>query len=531
MKKLYIKSIVFGLAAVALASCGNPGDELTSIQYSRNFSPTGVEAKVRNRTNVELSWNRAEGVTQYNIEVFANDSLTFSGSPVQSLTCTPDEMPITITGLEGETKYSFRVMALDGNTSRDSKWSGAYAKTESEQIFKTVKEDDIKGKQVTLRWPAGESADVITLSPGNITYNVTSADVAAGAATITGLTPETAYTATMTRNGKTRGKISFTTGVDLAETDILVKAGDDLKSAINDAPEGYRLVIEPGVYGIASSDAEVGGSVKITKKLSIKGLRQNDHPVIKGRFQIEAEVDIDQVSLDGAETDGGQAFDFSADGEYESFSITNSEVKNYTKGFYYLNKATLIKTMTIEGNIIEKVCWAENAGNPGGDFLDSRKGCFNTLSFKNNTVINCAEMRDFLRMDDNSSTVKASANIIVDHNTLYNVGSGGANYRVFYVRWKTGNKITFTNNIVVGTKYKRGFANNAATDANPTLDNNVYFNTTNLISLPADNTEKISWADEKGTVLDPQFKDAANGDFTITNDDVKDKKVGAPRWY
>jgi len=525
MKKLYIKSIVFGLAAVALASCGNPGDELTSIQYSRNFSPTGVEAKVRNRTNVELSWNRAEGVTQYNIEVFANDSLTFSGSPVQSLTCTPDEMPITITGLEGETKYSFRVMALDGNTSRDSKWSGAYAKTESEQIFKTVKEDDIKGKQVTLRWPAGESADVITLSPGNITYNVTSADVAAGAATITGLTPETAYTATMTRNGKTRGKVSFTTGVDLAETDILVKAGDDLKAAINDAPEGYRLVIEPGVYGIASSDAEVGGSVKIDKKLSIKGLRQNDHPVIKGRFEIEAEVDFDQVSFDGAETDGGQAFNFTADGEYESFSLTNSEVKNYTKGLCYLNKATLVKTITIEN------CVIGNIECSGGDFLDARKGGFNTLTFKGNTVYESALSRDFVRMDDNSSAVKASANIIVDHNTLYNVGSGGANYRVFYVRWKTGNKITFTNNLVVGTNYKRGFANNSATDKEPTLDNNVYFNTVNLISAGSTADATITWFDTAGTELDPKFADAANGDFTITNDDVKDKKVGAPRWY
>ena len=31
--------------------------------------------------------------------------------------------------------------------------------------------------------------------------------------------------------------------------------------------------------------------------------------------------------------------------------------------------------------------------------------------------------------------------------------------------------------------------------------------------------------------IDPQFKDAANGNFTIGNDNVKDKKVGDPRWY
>jgi len=525
MKKIYLKSMMLGFAALALASCSEPGDEITEITYSRNFSPTSVEAKVRNRTNVELSWNLGEGVTQYNIEVYANDSLTFAGTPVQTLSVTPEQVPVTITGLEGETKYSFRVQALDSNSSRNSKWSGAYAKTEAEQIFKNVAEEDIKGSSVILRWPAGEEAATITLTPGNIVYNVTAADIAAGAATVTGLTPETNYTAVLMRaNGKTRGTISFKTGIDLADTDILVKAGSDISAAIKNAPEGYRLIVEPGEYGIATEEAAAGGSITISKALTIKGLRQNDHPVIKGRFKVEAPFALDQVTLDGTGTDGGQCFDFTADGEIEYFSITNSEVKNYTKGFYYLNKATLVKTITIEGNIIS------NIECSGGDFLDARKGGFNTLSFKNNTVFESAKSRDFIRMDDNSSNVTAAANIIVDHNTFYNVGSDGANYRVFYVRWKSGNKITFTNNLVVGTNYKRGFANNSATDKEPTLDNNIYFNTENLVSAGASADATIIWFDTAGTVLDPQFKDAANGDFTVGNDNVKDKKAGDPRW-
>jgi hypothetical protein len=50
MKKIYLKSMVFGLAVLALASCSDPGDEITSIVYGRNFSPTSFEANVRNRT-------------------------------------------------------------------------------------------------------------------------------------------------------------------------------------------------------------------------------------------------------------------------------------------------------------------------------------------------------------------------------------------------------------------------------------------------------------------------------------------------
>ena len=309
MKKIYLKSIVFGLATVALASCSDVADEITSIVYNRNFSPTSVEAKVRNRTNIELSWNLGDGVTNYNVEVYANDSLTFAGSPVQSFSVTPDQVPVLITGLDGETQYSFRVQATDGDATRDSKWSGVYAKTEAEQLFKNVKEEDIKAKEVTLRWTAGEEAATITLTPGNIVYNITAADIAAGAATVTGLTPETEYTAVMARaNGKTRGKISFTTGVYLEETDILVKAGSNIAQAITDAPEGYRLIVEPGTYGIATDEAAFGGSVTVSKNLTIKGLRQNDHPVIQGRFKVEASLTIDQVTLDGKGTDGGQAF-------------------------------------------------------------------------------------------------------------------------------------------------------------------------------------------------------------------------------
>jgi hypothetical protein len=523
MKKIFLKSMVFGLATLALASCSEPGDEITSVEYSRNFSPTSVEAKVRNRTNVELSWNLAEGVTSYNVEVYANDVLTFAGTPAKTLSVTPDQVPVTITGLEGETDYSFRIQAIGGKA--DSKWSTAWVKTDAEQIFKNVKEEEIKGSSVILRWPAGEEAATITLTPGDIVYNVTAADIAAGAATITGLTPETNYTAVLARsNGKTRGVITFKTGVDLADTDILVKAGSDISEAIKNAPEGYRLVVEPGEYGIATEEASHGGSITISKPLSIKGLRQNDHPVIKGRFKVEADFELDQVTIDGTGTDGGQAFDFTAEGELDYFSITNSEISNFTKGFYYLNKATLVKEITIENNIIT------NIECSGGDFLDARKGGFNTLSFKNNTVAESAKSRYFIRMDDNSGNVTAAANIIVDHNTFYNVGSDGANYRFFYVRWKSGNKITFTNNLVVGTNYKRGFANNSATDKEPTLDNNVYFNTENLVSAGASADATIIWFDAAGTVLDPQFKDAAKGDFTVGNDNVKDKKAGDPRW-
>lgn len=524
MKKFKLSYLLFAVAALSLTACGDVADEITEIVFGRNFSPIEFEAKVRNRTNVELSWKATDGVSNYIIEVFENDSLQFANSPVQTITISPDKNPYTITGLQGETQYSFRIMAVSGDESRNSKWSSAYARTETEQILYAVAAEDIKAKEVTLRWPAGEAAATITLSPGGITYNITANDIAAGAATITGLTPETEYTATMKRdNGKTRGKITFTTGIDLAETDILVEEGADLGAAIKAAPAGYRLVLMPGEYGLHTEEADFGGSATITKNLAIKGLRPNEMPVIKGRIKVEANLDIDQVILDGTGTDGGQAFDFTAEGNINHLSITNSEIKNYTKGFFYINQATKINTITIDNCIIS------NIECSGGDFFDCRKGGYDVFNLTNSTVYNCASGRDVVRMDDSSSAIDATPNIKFDHCTFYNVGNGNANYRFFYVRF-AGNKITFTNNIVVNFNNKRGFANQSSTDQDPTLDNNFYFNTANLISLADGNTEKVSWFDEKGTDIDPKFANPANGDFTVGETKVSDKKAGDPRW-
>ena len=517
--------LMLGLATLALASCGDVADEITSIIYGRNFSPTNLEARVVNRTNVRLTWTPVEGATSYNIEVFANDSLSFQGTPEKTITgITNAQIPYTVTGLYGQTQYSFRVQAVtEGAESRNSKWSGAYAKTESEQILFSVTDDDITATSVTLRWPAGEAADLLTLNPGNITHTVTAAEVAAGAATVTGLSPETTYTATLSRQGKVRGKVEFTTAIDLGGA-IAVNPGDDLAAIVASAENGATLALFPGIYGIKTEEAEFGGSLTIDKNLSIKSVRAADRAVIQGRVKIDnASLDLYQVVLDGTGTDGGQCFDFVADGAVDHLAIEDCEVRNYTKGFYYINKAVKVQNITINNCLIHDIECS------GGDFLDSRKGVFKNLTMTNTTVYNCAKERDVVRMDNVGDFADVAPVIKFDHCTFANVGSGGANYRFFYVR-HAGNTITFTNNIVTDFCNKRGFANQKTTDANPKLENNYYWNTQNLLSLAEGNTEAISWFDTAGKEVDPQFKNAAAGDFTVGNEDVKYYGIGDPRW-
>ena len=51
---------------------------IQELNTSRVFAPVGLEARVRNQVNIELSWTADPSVDQYIIEFF-QDSLVFSG--------------------------------------------------------------------------------------------------------------------------------------------------------------------------------------------------------------------------------------------------------------------------------------------------------------------------------------------------------------------------------------------------------------------------------------------------------------------
>ena len=127
-------------------------------------------------------------------------------------------------------------------------------------------------------------------------------------------------------------------------------------------------------------------------------------------------------------------------------------------------------------------------------------------------------------MDDASGSISATPVITIDHNTI--VGAcNDASKRILYVRF-VGNTIRFTNNIVANSV---GNFSNQAKTAVPTFDNNIYFEAAGYVTSGAN--ANALFVDGEGTILDPQFADAANGNFTIGNDNVKDKKAGDPRWY
>ena len=254
--------LMLGLATAVLASCSEPMDEITELRLDRNLSPVGIEAKGISETTARLQWTATEGATSYSVEIYADDSLTFSGNPAQTVTVT--EPAVQLSNLVYDTKYSARIQALtEGQESRTSKWHGIFFRTNAQQIFNSIKEEQIADRSVTLTWPEGETVTKIVVTEvdgtASFTRELTTEEIAAGKATIDGLTPEKKYNFKLYNGEKLRGNREATTIADLNGA-ILVHVGDDIKTIVAEADPGATLAFYGGTHVIAGDEEVTAGS-------------------------------------------------------------------------------------------------------------------------------------------------------------------------------------------------------------------------------------------------------------------------------
>ncbi|WP_242689257.1 DUF4957 domain-containing protein [Pedobacter sp. SYSU D00535] len=502
----------------SFSSCSDDiGEEITTLNVSRTFSPTGLTATVVNKTGVRLVWKAVPNAKSYTIEVFENAD--FSGTPVKTVTGVPfEQQPYTISGLSGETQHYVRVKAV-GEGIDDSKWVTASFTTDAEQIFQDIDPAKLTATSVTVNWPAGETATTITLSPGNISRAVTPAEIAAGQATISGLTGETTYTVKLMNGTKTRGTKTFTTLIDLGGA-IAVNPTDDLAALITNAQGGEVFALMPGVYNI-------NADVIVTKTISIKGVRPANKPVINGmvlKMRANAGLSLKDLVLNGTGAPTASqlvVYDQALNTAYGALSVQDSEIKNY-RGLIYVNIKALIESVTYSGNIIHDI-----ASN-GGGFVDFRQGLAKTFLFENNTVYNVTEdgSRDLFRMDAGSEVTANFSGIpsviTIRTNTFYNALNRAAG-RYLYIRLPL-HQIHFTKNLIAESA---NYYSNQSTTTITTMANNNYYNAPNFTASTVGSAKN-----DLGpfTTLDPGFVSPSTGDFTVTNFDLKANGIGDPRW-
>lgn len=516
------KYIIKGLIASVLLTAVISGCEsynegvVDTLEVNREFSPIGLTAKVRNQTTVELNWTVKEDdntVDHYVVE-FSADDPEFK-TIFKTINVAPAQLPIQV-ALEGETVYSIRVKAVGSTGLEDSKWSVTTATTLSEQIFFPVQDADIDAKFVTLRWTPNSNVTQISVAPGNIIHTITPAEKTAGAAVVNGLTGETAYTATLLNGTKTRGTAVFTTGIDITNG-IVVNSGDDLEASIAAAPAGSRLLLMPGTYSTT-------GEIILNKSLIIRGLKTADKPKLNVKFTVNPGVtNLSLVDLDLNGTGLNNAAVITIAGAVSTYGdilISKSIIHDYTRALIAANVTNAkLASFTVDNSIVKNV-----NTNVGADFIDFRNTHVASIVLKNSTFDSCSTARDFIRVDAaaNLSGTGLVTNILIDKCTLYNVSNTAAPKRILYVRF-LDNASTVKNTLIAGTT---AIYTNQANTVQPVFSKTYYYNAPSFM----DAAIPLNKIDASGTTADPQFVNAASGDFTVKNQTLIDNQIGDPRW-
>lgn len=522
MKTIYIFRglIAVLLLAITVSSCESYNEELLNgIGNTREFSPIGIKATIRNSTTVELNWTAKtdENADHYVVE-FSADDPEFK-TIYKTLNVSLSQLPIQV-ALEGETTYSIRVKAVNSNGLDDSKWSITTATTLSEQIFFPIKEEEIEATSITVRWTPNSNVTQILVQPGNITHTITPQEKTAGLAIVTGLTGETNYTATLKNGTKTRGILTFTSGVDLTNG-IVVGPQDDLIAKITQAPAGSRLLLLPGVY-------QTTGEVVLNKTLIIRGVRPENKPKLNVKFTINSgltNLSLVDLELNGTGLNNGAAITIAgAASNFGDILINKCYIHDYTRALIGANASnSKLTSFTVDNSIVKAV-----NTNQGADFIDFRATYVAGIVLKNSTFDSCSTGRDFVRVDavlpasGGFSGTGLKTTVLIDSCTLYNVSSTVDSKRILYVRF-LDNSSTVMNSLIASTK---AIYTNQLSTEDPVFSKNYYYEATSFTDASIANNK----IDASATTANPQFADAASGNFTLGSQTLKDNKIGDPRW-
>lgn len=508
------------MAGGVISSCSDI-DPVHSLELSRVLSPTNLSVRIRNSVNLELSWDAMDKATSYTVEVYQGE--TAEGTPVFTQEGINADTYTVKAGLLGETVYYVQVKAV-GEGIADSKWTGMKVTTDAEQIFKAVDAAEITHNSAVIRWIDGmmtstDAGNTVIATPttnesaATINYTVTSTDVANGYITLEGLTQDTEYQAVMKRGSVTRGTVNFKTRIDTGDM-IPIDEGTDLAKKLTDANDGDAFVLLGSSYTLTED-------FELTKSISLTSIDSDNKPTISGgRFIFNSAVASFSMSniIFDVENKYGNFLEAKG-GSLGSLTLEGCEIKNTNNNMIYSNAAANFGTIKVDNCIIS------NIGDGGDGVFDIRKGTLTSVTITNSTITDVK--RTFIR-------IEAPTAFTMKNCTLYNVATAdNSNNRGLFSLAK-GNTLNVENCLFYGIGLKEKNDNVSSgvwgrSDKMKATDtyyaNNYYFNCANLWNgLYKDDHSSVA------TVCDPQFADAAKGDFTVQSQDLKDNQVGDPRW-
>ena len=519
--------------------CVETPEIVESLDLVRCLSPLNLSVKIVDGDNVTFRWDAVKGADQYILEVYSDEEMT---TLVEEVLVNANELPVTLK-LVADSEYWFRVMAKDSSENLEpSKWA-VYDSSVKTYAVKPTVYPAVAGRtenSITVSWDAEAAAGEVDLikwcvlgSEEVFSRELTETEVNEAKATITGLDAFTNYVVSVYFKSANRGDLSIWTRSNTSGYTKITTAAA-LTQALKDGGQ-YSLSMEGSPYAIGAAD--INNGIELVGEESVEGAQ----PVIEGEFHVLSTVPdgasfiFKSIELNGAKEAYGFPFQLKngAAGKGQSFDkihFVGCKITGYSKGLLYEWGGTFnANELVWDGCTIVEV---NKSNTQGGDGIDFRGASdIKKLHVINSTIYN--GFRTFFRID--APTILGEVKI--SYNTIMNLSkddSSTNNNGILGVKAKPAS-FEFRNNLILYMDGNAKLNGPAAANLN-TADLGIVFASNYFHAITAEGffNDKTSQADALaggGKILevDPCYK-AKAGIFNVSDTDVINAKVGAPKW-
>lgn len=535
------------------AACSDPMDEITDVEYQRAFSPIELKVEPGSFDQATVTWKSVDGAYLYDVKLYQGNDL--ESANIVQIWEDIELKRLLLTDLWGQSQYGIAVRAKAFNEGQgDSHWTTIAFKTSAEQIFKAIKDVEVKGTSMIVRFelPHGQITNLtLSSASGEESVPLSTTDIDAGYKEITNLTSGTDYKIAICNGDQKRGEVSVTTQWKPTGSEgniVMVNSGDDLATICGDVAnigkiiylsDGYTFTtdVDPGI--VFAGNMTVYGDPDAAVKPELIYTRSSGGSRL---FTWVNECNINElkfvnVVFQGSGKTGNGAIVFGSGSltGIDNINVLNAvtfercDILDWGRAFYRVqgNWNNPIGLVSLNN------CYTENVGtygNTSGNYafftINVTAGGINNIKITNSTFKKI--YHSFMNVQFNG-TNNPCKNITIENCTFndFITGTNPANSRIFI----DGNNNTELSINIRGTilgqsgtkssGYRYGTGSSIAVSSTYTTSD--YVNEVEAQLLPNLTSSGIA-----STSL---FKDPGAGDFTIISTNFAGKNIsGDPRW-
>jgi uncharacterized protein DUF5123/uncharacterized protein DUF4957 len=441
-----IKSIaIASLLASVLISCQKHYDG--NFTLPRQFKPGDINITTGEKT-ASLSWLASlfsDSATTYSVQV-SQDS-TFGGNIVFDRVVNTTSVVVTDSVLHVRQFYFARVKANSVGSTAESGWvvSNKFS-ISGEQIFLPLTAADIIDNAVRLKWKTTQGLTQIVMTPQGgtaFTVNLTPADLAASQIIISGLTPNTVYSAEIFATAISKGYLVFTTAAPLSGNIVDLRGITGRPSVLADTlpliDDNSTVILQRGLTYVISSNLSLSKSVKI---ISGADLADPNQGIISlpANFNVTAGSTIDHfdfqdVSLIATDYTSKYVFNINSACTINRISFESCRIERM-RGVCRLQSAVISL-----GNYIINNCIIDSISNYGIITIDNVNCKADNISITNSTIYKTE------RGVISTKQAQGSTSVLIDKCTFNEapLANSTASYIVDYNTFDVTNGIKITN--------------------------------------------------------------------------------------